>query len=93
MTKGDNKRPMTRCNGNCVIQFGPQQDVKYERNKMIYQRGVSYIPKLISFDDDNKRLVIQKIGRTIAEKYGGSGGRDRYLAKSSIIHLVYIITI
>ena len=82
MTKLDGvKKPITKCNGKCVIQFGKKQDKKYNMNKMIYQRGLSYIPKLISFDDDTKTLIIEKVGRTIAEKYGAGEGRDRYLPK------------
>ena len=80
MTKSAGKKPETKCNGNCVIQFGPQQTERYNISKMIYQRGLSYIPKLISFDDDTKTITIQKIGKNLNEKYDNSE-RQRYLPK------------
>ena len=73
---------ITICKGQCVISFSNKE--QYETNKKIYEKNLNWIPNLINANDEDKTLTIEKIGRSLAEKYQGSI-RSRYLPKMRML--------
>ena len=53
----------------CIIKFNSQK--KYDTSLMIYKKGLSYIPKLISFDPKEKTIPkIKELGSKFKKTFG-----------------------
>tara|TARA_R110000751_G_scaffold138307_2_gene241976 strand:+ start:877 stop:1269 length:393 start_codon:yes stop_codon:yes gene_type:complete len=63
----------------CIIKFNSQK--KYDTSLMIYKKGLSYIPKLISFDPKKKTITIEKRGISISKSFKSNKEKNEYIPK------------
>ena len=74
-----NTRVMKRFNKS------PKGKQKFNKELSIYKKGLSYVPKLISFNPDNLEIVMKNVGVSIKDKYKPKD-RKQYLSDMKKLH-------
>ena len=63
----------------------PKGKQKFNKELSIYKKGLSYVPKLISFNPDNLEIVMKNVGVSIKDKYKPKD-RKQYLIDMKKLH-------